>query len=129
LIRSKLRSKDILNISCIVESSARNSNLPKQENRKIITYVPAKDVYKAGVGSGLLGLSLGAGAYALHNKLSNTADKTAEHINSLHEKLTNNETSQSLHDKLSRATTDEAREYINSLREKLANIINPNHES
>jgi hypothetical protein len=85
---SKLQSNDFLNIYCIVEASARNSRTPKQEKRKIITFVPIKDVYKAGAGSGLLGLGIGgAGVYAaLHNKLADDAD-SSEIAHSLHDKL------------------------------------------
>jgi hypothetical protein len=65
----------------------------KIRNTAVVKNVVAnKKAYKAGAKGGLLGLGLGAaaagtGAYALHNKLSDVADETGEHINSLRDKL------------------------------------------
>jgi hypothetical protein len=88
---SKLQSKDFLNISCVVEGKFINSiqNKIGNFNKNIsTTYVPIKDVYKTGGGSGLLGLGIGgAGVYtALHNKLADDAD-SSETVHSLHDKL------------------------------------------
>jgi hypothetical protein len=82
---SESQSKDFLNTSCIVEGvrdKIRNFN-----NNISTTFVPAKDVYKAGGGSGLLGLGIGgAGMYAALRK--NTSNDNSEAIQSLRDKLT-----------------------------------------
>jgi len=68
----------------------------------------AKYVAKKSAVPGLVGLAGAAGAYALHDKIDDTA--------------------YALHNKLSDAA-DEAGEHINSLRDKLANIIAAHHEA
>jgi hypothetical protein len=69
---SKLQSKDFLNISCIVEGKFIKGIQDKlgDFNKNIsTTYVPVKDVYKAGGRAGLISLGLGAiGGYALGGK-------------------------------------------------------------
>jgi hypothetical protein len=133
---SKLQSKDFLNISCIVETSA-------QGNRKIITFVPIKDVYKAGVGSGLLGAGIGgAGVYAaLHKKLTDNSETIQSLRNKLADAADSSETDHSLHNKLAsvldrgskyahslydKLTDDET---VHSLHDKLASILNDDDES
>jgi hypothetical protein len=122
---SKLQSKDFLNISCIIEASAGNSSFSSQGNRKIITFVPVKDVYKAGAGSGLLGLGIGgAGVYAaLHKKLTDNSETIQSLRNKLADTADSSETDHSLHDKLT-SVLDSGSKYAHSLHDKLASIIN-----
>jgi hypothetical protein len=127
---SKLQSNDILNISCIVEVSAGNSSFSSQGNRKIITFVPIKDVYKAGAGSGLLGLGIGgAGVYAaLHKKLTDNDETIQSLRNKLAATADSSETEHSLRDKLA-SVLDSGSKYAHSLHDKLASILNDDNES
>jgi hypothetical protein len=120
---SKLQSNDFLNISCIVEAAA-------QENRKIITFVPIKDVYKAGAGSGLLGLGVGgAGVYAaLHKKLTDNNETIQSLRNKLAATADSSETEHSLRDKLD-SVLDSGSKYAHSLHDKLASILNDDDKS
>jgi hypothetical protein len=127
---SELQSNDFLNISCIVEVSAGTNSFSSQGNRKIITFVPIKDVYKAGVGSGLLGLGIGgAGVYAaLHKKLTDNSETIQSLRNKLAATADSSETEHSLRDKLD-SVLDSGSKYAHSLHDKLASILNDDDKS
>jgi hypothetical protein len=68
--------ENIFNTACVIEESNKKGPRP-----------PSHHNGNGLLGAGLLGGLAGAGAYAIRDKLGDSAEEAGEHINSLRDKL------------------------------------------
>jgi uncharacterized protein involved in exopolysaccharide biosynthesis len=80
--KQQILLENIFDAACVIEEAANNKE--KKGPRP-----PGPPKGSGLLGAGLLGGLAGAGAYAIRDKLGDTAEEAGEHINSLRDKLAN----------------------------------------